>query len=307
MVNQRMITRRQLIQTAASTAGIIALPSLGWSTTQHGEGQLDVVSDGYLSLSNQGLVADQDESTLAEFLSSHNLDIEGAYTPPCNLTLWRHGDHTVLFDIGAGPNFMDSAGQLLDSLDALGVDPYDITHVAFTHAHPDHIWGLIDEFDELVCPNAEYIVSAEEFNYWMDPNTVDRMPPERQSFAVGAKRNLERIADGIRLAKFGEEVLPGVQAVDTRGHTPGHTAYEIRQGTESVYVVGDALVHSKISFERPLWQSSSDHDKTQAVNTRKALLPEIAGSKSKIVGYHLPSGIGHVDTLGDAYTFVADA
>jgi len=75
--------------------------------------------------------------------------------PPCNLTLLRYENKTVLFDAGSGASFMPTAGEIVDNLNAIGVAPDEVTHVVFTHAHPDHIWGILDDFDDLVFSNAD--------------------------------------------------------------------------------------------------------------------------------------------------------
>ena len=94
-------------------------------------------------------------------------------TPPCNVTLYRDGTNTVLFDVGSGPDFMPSAGKITEAMDAIGLAPEEVTHVIFTHAHPDHIWGLLDEFDEPLFYEAAYHIGRQEWEYWTDPATVD--------------------------------------------------------------------------------------------------------------------------------------
>ena len=84
---------------------------------------------------------------LAPILTEFDLWSE-RLTPECNLALFRDGSNTVFFDVGSGPDSIPSAGTIVDSLDGFGIAPEDVTHVVSTHAHPDHIWGLLDEFDD---------------------------------------------------------------------------------------------------------------------------------------------------------------
>ena len=114
-----------------------------------------------------------------------------------------------------------------DSLDAAGVSVDDITHVVFTHAHPDHIWGLLDEFDEPLFYEAAYHIGRQEWEYWTDPATVDTIGLERQSFAVGAARRLAVLEDSINLFEDASEILPGIASVASFGHTPGHMAFDV--------------------------------------------------------------------------------
>ena len=101
--------------------------------------------------------------------------------------------------------------------------------------------GVLDDFDDLMFPQAEYLMGAEEWAYWRDPATVDTIGEARASFAVGAARRLAAIEDRVRHFRDGEEVLPGVAAVATFGHTPGHMSFELRQGTQAVLIGGDAI------------------------------------------------------------------
>jgi hypothetical protein len=135
-----------------------------------------------------------------------------------------------------------------------------VTHVLFTHAHPDHLWGLLDEFDEPLFANAEYMIGAAEFDYWMNPDTVTTIGEARTTFAVGAQRRLAVIADTVRKVADGEEVLPGIAARLTAGHTPGHIAWDIAAGSDRVMVLGDAIGNHHVAFERPDWASGSDQD-----------------------------------------------
>jgi len=84
--------------------------------------------------------------------------------PVCNVTLMRAGGWVVLFDAGSEPNFMPTTGNLAANLVAAGVAPEKVTDVVFTHAHSDHIWGVLDDFDDPLFPEAAYYIGQEEMN-----------------------------------------------------------------------------------------------------------------------------------------------
>lgn len=304
-----MITRRHLIASAAAAgaaAGFMPVRSWAQASMKLGEASIDIVSDGHLQLPLSMVLGRVPEDQRAEWLKSHPEDVETVKSP-LNLTLYRDGERTVLFDAGSGPNFMASAGKIKDALDAIGVAPDDVTNVVFTHAHPDHIWGVIDDFDEMVFANAEYAMSQAEWDYWFDPETVNKVPAERQSFAVGAKRMMEAIEDKVSRFTPGSEVLPGIEAFDTSGHTPGHTSFVIHQGSDSLMVVGDVLTNAEYSFSHPEWEMGTDSDAAQGVAARKALLDRLATDKTHLVGYHLPHpGTGRVEKKDTGFVFVAD-
>lgn len=301
-----MISRRLFLGGAAALPLLPGRAFAGAALTLGGM-QVDTLSDGNLMLPREFSFPGLPEAELAEILARHGAD-QDMFEPPCNLTLARDGTNTVLFDVGSGADFMPSAGKIGEALDAMGVGFDEITHVVFTHGHPDHLWGLIDEFDEPIFAQAQYMMGRAEFEYWMDPNTVSTIGEARASFAVGAARRLELIADQIVLFEDGQEILPGIAARAAPGHTPGHMAFELRSGSESVMVVGDAIGNPHVAFERPDWHSGSDHEPGQGAATRTGLLGQLADAQMPLVGFHLPGGgLGRVERAGGAFRFVPGA
>lgn len=267
-------------------------------------GQIILLSDGHLQLPQSSLYPEPiDQIAMDQLLASNGI-IPGMQKPDCNITLWQHNDTKVLFDVGSGPQFMPSAGELINSLSDAEVDPADITDVVFTHAHPDHLWGLLDDFDDLLFANAQYHMHQREWNYWLADDTFEKTPDTRQSFVVGAQNRLPIIQDNIRLFQWGDELLPGVEAVDTHGHTPGHTSFALHVGNDNLMIVGDALMHAVISIQQPSWVSGSDQNPEQGVATRVKLLDRLASDQTRIVGFHLPQpGLGRVERSGKHYRF----
>lgn len=300
-----MISRRSLMTLAAAAVTAPMAPRRLWAgnTLTLGGMQIDTLSDGFLTPA-RGFILDGAPPEAADILARYGLGTD-QMTPPCNVTLLRDADRVVLFDVGAGHDFIPSAGKLAEAFDTLGITPEDITHVLFTHGHPDHLWGLLDEFDDPIFPNAEYFMGQAEFDYWTNPETVNTIGAARTTFAVGAARRLGVIADQIRLIADGDEVLPGIAAHLTPGHTPGHIAYELRSGSEGVLIAGDAIGNHHIAFERPDWHSGSDQDAETAAATRLRLLDRLASEQMALIGFHLPGGgIGRAERADGTYRFV---
>lgn len=301
------ITRRQILAGAAASALPFAgLPVWAGVSVTMGKIRIDTLSDGHLSLPKAFVLGDAPQPEADQILARHGVS-GNAIEPPCNLTLLRDGTNTVLFDAGAGPTFQPTAGKLAAAMEALEVTADQITHVIFTHGHPDHLWGLIDDFDEPVFANATHMMGDREFAYWRDENTASTIGQERQTFAAGAKRRLDMLGERFEMVKDGQEVVPGVAAMATFGHSPGHMSYEIRQGTDSLIVTGDALTNAHIAFERPGWHSGTDQDWELAARARIRLIDRIAHEQMRLVGFHLPgAGIGRAEKQGDGYRFVAE-
>ena len=299
-----MNRRDFIMQMGALAGGAAVYPRI--ANASLGRATLTTVSDGALVLPPGFLFDPIPEEKLAPLRDKFDLN-GGPLTPECNLALYRDDSRVVLFDVGSGPDFMPTAGKIVESLAALDLEPGDVTDVVFTHAHPDHIWGLLDDFGDLLFADARYLMGRTEWDYWWDPRTVDTIGAARQAFAVGAKRRMEAIEDAVEFFDDGDEVLPGIAAVASFGHTPGHMAFEIRNGAEAALLVGDAIGNHHAAFARPDWPSGGDQDMEAGIATRLALLDRLAAEQMLMVGFHLPQGgMGRVERAEGAFRFVPE-
>ncbi|MFC2967464.1 MBL fold metallo-hydrolase [Acidimangrovimonas pyrenivorans] len=310
-----MATRRNFLTGGAAfmAAGLatglspLARAWAGAALDLGGGASVQTLHDGNLVLPGSFVYGDSPEEQAKAIIARYGLN-PNQLEPDCNVTLYRDGTNTVIFDVGSGPDFMSTAGKLPEALDQLGLAAEDVTHVIFTHGHPDHLWGLLDDFDEPFFANAQHMMGQAEFDYWTDENTLSTIGQARQTFAAGAKRRLDMIADRMSFFRDGEEIVPGVAARATFGHTPGHMSYEIRKGSESVMVLGDCIANHHLAFEQPGWHSGSDQDGDLGAKTRVALLDQLAQEQMRFIGFHLPHpGFGRAERKDGAYRFVAEA
>ena len=277
------------------------------ATLAMGTSELITLSDGHLVLPRRFALGDLPvEEALAE-LARFDLDPD-SLTPDCNATLLRTDERTVLFDAGAGTEFMASAGRLPDSLADIGVDPFDITDVVLTHAHPDHIWGVLDDFGDLMAPDATYHIGAAEMDHWTNPDLIERISPDRQSFVVGAARRIAEMEAQLNRFGDGQEIVPGVMARATPGHTPGHMSFEVSASGQEVMILGDCVGNHHLAMARPEWPAAADEDPETGIATRVALLDELASREVLCVGFHMPApGLGRVERrAAGAYAFIAE-
>ena len=295
------LTRRHVMG-AMGAGALFGWPGAVRAATEMtlGTARLTTLSDGHLTLPRDFMLGDLDPEKAAPILAEHGITGD-MLEPPCNLTLYQDGTNTVLFDAGAGSQFMPSAGELRSALDAVGVAPDDISHVLFTHGHPDHLWGVLDDFDEPLFHGARHYMGTGELDYWRDPETVETIGAARQAFAVGAARRLDALGGIIETFDDGDEVVPGVQAVLTPGHTPGHMSFAVA----GAMILGDAIGNHHMAFEAPGLPSGADQDMDLGIETRLALFDRIIADDMALIGFHLPAGgIGRAERAGGAYRFV---
>ena len=213
-------TRRTLLAAGAAAVAARALPA--WAAAphsfKHGAFEVTVVSDGHLVLPISFLANGAPPDERAALLKAAGQTGE-QYQSPTNVTLIRSGSDLVLVDMGSGDRFMPTAGKLWDNLKAAGIDKGKITKVIFTHGHPDHLWGTVDELDDLVTPDATFYVSAREWDLWNSDDAMRGLPAERAGFVTGARRNYAAIKDKVKMVQPGDDVVSGLSIVDTPGHT----------------------------------------------------------------------------------------
>jgi glyoxylase-like metal-dependent hydrolase (beta-lactamase superfamily II) len=302
-------SRRTVLAGATATLALTSIaPGLADAAQNEikaGRFKITTLSDGHLTLPTT-MVAPETEAAAREKALAAAGQSGTNYRSPLNVTLLESEKEKILLDAGAGTRFMQSAGKLEEALMDKGLEPDQITHVVFTHAHPDHLWGTINDFDEIAFPSASFHISEAEWNFWMADDVLTKLDEQRKAFAVGAQRNLKAIKERISMFKPGAELVTGLRAIDTSGHTPGHVSFEVGDGKSLVAVLGDALTHPVVSFEYPDWQPAMDQEADKAVATRKRLLDRLAADKHQLIGYHLPEpGLGRVVRKGQGFAFEA--
>jgi glyoxylase-like metal-dependent hydrolase (beta-lactamase superfamily II) len=227
---------------------------------------------------------------------------------PYNPIVINTGSRMIVVDMGTGEaNFKATngvAGQLLTNMAAAGIDPKAIDTVLISHYHGDHINGLLRADNSLTYPNAEVLVPAPEHKYWMDDGEMSRSSTQR---IADNFKNVRRVMSGevlkrLRTYEWDKEVLPGITAVGTPGHTPGHTSHIVSSGPATVYVQAD-VTHAPFLFARhPGWHAFYDHEPVQAEATRRKVYDMLAAEKLTVQGFHYPfPSVAHVEKTANGY------
>lgn len=298
---QARIDRRHALALAGAAAlsPFVWKPAFAASTFKAGAIDVTILSDGHMTV---GL----------DRLSSGNADdirrtasITGDTLPfPINVAMLSVGGKRVLIDSGAGGTWVNTAGRLSDALTGAGIDPATIDQVVLTHCHPDHLWGLIDDFeDSLRFPNAKVAIPDAEFDFWMSKGKAEAAGAAVGAI-LGARRVLGRIADRLTRVKPDDEPAPGVAYVPAPGHTPGQCAVLASSGTEHVLFSADTIFHPVVSVAHPEWRPAQDMDGARAVETRRRMLDIAAAKKALVVAYHVATpGAGRIEKTGTGYAW----
>lgn len=309
-INRRALLLGSAAGAAAALAAVSARPSparaaAGIHTSRLGPFEITVVSDGALELPIPFLLPKADKAEVDALLAKAGHD-RSLVLAPLNVVLVKRGADTVMVDCGAGSGFVGTAGRMAAGLEQAGIATDSITHLVFTHAHPDHLWGVIDDLDEVRFAKAKHVIGAAEWDYWINPETAGKVPETLRALAAGSMRRLKALEDRIERVKGGHKIADGISVLDTPGHTPGHQSILIEAGNERLLVGGDVIGHPVLSFERPDWHWGTDWDAEMGARTRRRTLDMLATDKLALVGYHLPwPGLARVVREGQGFRMTA--
>lgn len=234
---------------------------------------------------------------------------EANFLPPTRFeigftqTVVNTGNEVVLFDAGNGAlRRGKGAGLMRERLAAAGMAPEQVDVIALTHFHPDHIGGLMEDGTPAF-PNARYVIPSAEYDFWSPAEKAEAEATAR----VGklTQSNVVPLVDKASMITPGKAVVSGVEAVESSGHTPGHTCYHIESDGERLMVIGDVCNHYVVSMQRPDWHVRFDMDKEGAAAARKKILGMIAADRIPFVGYHMPyPAVGYAEAMGDGFRYV---
>lgn len=226
---------------------------------------------------------------------------DGKTPASINAFLIRTRDKNILVDTGYGTARPGRSG-LISQLAQIGVEPSDVDEVLLTHMHPDHVAGLLEE-NGRAFSKAVIRVSQPELAYWL--GLAEKEPENKNAALV---KNVVEAYDKDLLPPFafGEEVLPGVTALDAVGHTPGHTVFLVRSGDKSLLLLGDLIHAAALQFPLPDECAEYDGDHPAAVKARRSILNMAAKKDLPVAGMHIPfPGMGSVKKEGVGFRFTS--
>jgi len=319
------LTRRHALAGAAAIAAAPLLPSLPARAAapvadkqapsiyryKVGDALVTVISDGVntFPLADSFVVNAKKEEV--------NAALEKAYMPKDKVSIQfaplviNNAGKLVVIDTGNGPAAFASSkgnvGQFATNMAAAGFDPKAVDTVVISHFHGDHVNGLLTADGTPAFPNAEVLVPATEWKFWMDDGEMSRASGDRMKGLFKNNRNIFEagLKKKVTPYEWGKEVAPGLLAVETVGHTPGHTSYVLSSGSGKVFIQSDVTNSPSLFATNPGWHAFFDQDADMAEKTRRRVYDMLVADRLQVQGFHYPfPGLGNVEKDGNGYRVV---
>lgn len=299
-----------LFLAGAATAGapMVKTSAPGFHRMMLGEFEITALSDGTVGLPVTKLLTNTTPAKVEKMLARWKL--KDPVETSVNAYLVNTGAKLVLVDTGAAGLYGPTLGKLLVSLRAAGYQPEQVDAVLITHMHPDHVGGLMAG-DKLAFPNATVYADKHEAEFWLSEANLAKAPKdgqaERQDFFRGAMASVKPYLAAGKFKTFdGDiEIVPGVLAKASRGHTAGHSTYVIQSQEQKLVLWGDLMHVAEVQFAEPSVTIHFDVNSKAAAVQRKKAFADAAKQGYWVAAAHLPfPGIGHLRVEGKGYAWI---
>jgi glyoxylase-like metal-dependent hydrolase (beta-lactamase superfamily II) len=321
-ISMSKLTRRTVLATAAAAAAspmlapapvraaapISGNQAPGFYRYKLGDYEITVVNDGVWNRKLDASIVPGTSVAEVQQVLSEAFQPTETLTIPFNPVIINTGARLVAIDTSTGDRAFPTAGTYMANLAAAGIDAAKVDTIVISHFHPDHINGIWTKDDKLAFPNAEIMVPAPEWAFWMDEAKASNAPEGLKGNYANCKRVFASIADKVARYEPGKEVAPGIVSWAAYGHTPGHTGFTVSSGDKTLLMIIDSTGNPFVFARHPEWEYASDVDRKMAVDTRKRLLDRAAADKMLIQAMHFPfPANGHIVRDGSGYRFIPRA
>ena len=292
-----------LATAAAAAAPAVKSQAPGFYRMMLGDFEVTAISDGTIELPMAQMLQGKPRKDIDRLLARAFLG-----TPlelSVNAFLVNTGAKLVLIDTGSGSFFGPTLGRAVANLKAAGYQPEQVDEIYITHMHPDHAGGLIAD-GKASFPNAIVRADQHDADFWLSPATLEKATKDEKGFVEQAQAAFRPYVDAGRFKPFAgdTELVPGVRAHASYGHTPGHTTYVVESGGKRLVLWGDLMHVAAVQFPAPFVSIQFDADSRAARAQREKAFAEAARQGDWIGAAHLPfPGIGHIRADGKGYAY----
>jgi glyoxylase-like metal-dependent hydrolase (beta-lactamase superfamily II) len=288
---------------AMAAAPMAKTPAPGYFRMMVGQFEVTPVNDGTVDLPMNKLLNDK-PARIDALLAKHHL--KSPLETSDNVFVINTGSKLVMVDTGAGVLFGPTLGKLMANLKAAGYQPEQVDEIYLTHMHGDHVGGLVSD-GKIAFPNATVHAAKADADFWLSQSNMDKAPEGNKDTFKGAMASLNPYIQAGKFKTFtgNTDLVPGVSAVATPGHTPGHTSYMVESAGQKIMLVGDLVHVAAVQMENPSVTINFDSDKKAAVASRKKVFDAAAKGGYLIGGAHLQfPGVGYLATSGKGYRWI---
>jgi glyoxylase-like metal-dependent hydrolase (beta-lactamase superfamily II) len=317
------LTRRSMITHAAAVGAATLAPfnvspslaaappagkqAAGFYRYKVGDYEITVVTDG--STTNplaDGFITNQKKDDVNAALAAAFMDkdkITIRYSP----IVVNTGSKLIVIDTGTGEANYErtkgNAGQFQTNLKAAGIDRNVVDMVVISHFHGDHINGLLTADNKAAFANAEILVPAAEWKYFMDDGEMSRAPAGRmQDLFKNARRVFDPLGRKVTQYEPDKELAPGIIPVATYGHSAGHTSHIVSSGSGKVFVQADVTNLPQLFVRNPGWHATFDQDPKLAEEVRRKVYDMLVAERMMVQGFHYPfPAVAHVEKKPTGY------
>lgn len=292
--------------TALAEAPMVKTQAPGYYRTMVGDFEVTAISDGTVMLPAIKLLTNTKPEAVAKALKAGFLKEQ--VETSVNTYLINTGSKLVLIDTGAAGLAGHTLGNFMRNLRAAGYKPEQIDEVYITHMHGDHVGGLMDK-TVLAFPNATLRIDKADTDYWLSEANLKAAPEGAKGFFQGAMASVNPYVAAGKLKTFegNTELVPGVRAISTYGHTPGHTIYAVESKGEKLMLLGDLMHVAAVQFDNPSVTIQFDSNNKLAAAARKKVFAEAAKEGYMVGVAHISfPGLGRLRSGpgGKGYTWV---
>ena len=296
-----------LIAVAASTfAGgpMVKTQAPGYYRIMLGDFEVTAISDGTVKLPMKDLLnapAAKVDAALKKNFISYPVETS------VNAYLINTGSKLVLVDTGAAGLFGPTLGNLMANLKASGYQPEQVDEIYITHMHPDHVGGLMNG-TAMAFPNATLRIDKADADFWLSEAKMKAAPKDSQGFFQGAMASVNPYVAAGKLKTFegGTELVPGIKAMATHGHTAGHSVYAVESKGQKLMLWGDLMHVAAVQFDDPSVTIKFDTETKAAARERIKAYADAAKNGYLVGSSHIAfPGLGHVrKASGKSFTWV---